>query len=58
MRSVGVVVLDPLTDAGPRPKRDSLIAATALVRRVIVVMRDMRDCEPMNVKLLNSWSVG
>ncbi|WP_127079905.1 type II toxin-antitoxin system VapC family toxin [Rhodomicrobium lacus] len=39
----------------PRPQRDSLIAATALVHRLIVVTRNVRDFEPMGVPLLNPW---
>ncbi len=42
----------------PRPQRDSLIAATALVHRLIVVTRNVRDFEPMGVPLLNPWSDG
>lgn len=42
----------------PRPQRDSLIAATALVHRLIVVTRNVRDFEPMGVQLLNPWSEG
>ena len=42
----------------PRPQRDSLIAATALVHRLIVVTRNVRDFEPMGVQLLNPWSDG
>jgi predicted nucleic acid-binding protein len=40
----------------PRPQRDSLIAATALVHRLIVVTRNVRDFEPMGVPLLNPWA--
>ena len=42
----------------PRPQRDSLIAATALVHRLVVVTRNVRDFEPMGVALLNPWSDG
>ncbi|MBJ7532621.1 type II toxin-antitoxin system VapC family toxin [Rhodomicrobium vannielii ATCC 17100] len=42
----------------PRPQRDSLIAATALVHRLIVVTRNVRDFEPMGVPLLNPWTDG
>ncbi|MGY0835412.1 PIN domain-containing protein [Azospirillum argentinense] len=42
----------------PCTKRDGPIAATALVRRLIVITRDVRDYEPMSVKLLNPWSAG
>lgn len=40
----------------PRPQRDSLIATTALVHRLVVVTRNTRDFEPMGVALLNPWS--
>ncbi|QCG94654.1 type II toxin-antitoxin system VapC family toxin [Azospirillum sp. TSA2s] len=39
----------------PRPQGDSLIAATALVHRLTVVTRNVRDFEPMGVALLNPW---
>jgi toxin FitB len=39
----------------PRPDRDSLIAATALVHRLIVVTRNRADFEPMAVSVLNPW---
>jgi len=39
----------------PRPQRDSLIAATALVHRMTVITRNARDFEPMGVQLLNPW---
>jgi predicted nucleic acid-binding protein len=39
----------------PRPYRDSLIAATALVHRLIVVTRNRADFEPMGVAVLNPW---
>ncbi|WP_343038656.1 hypothetical protein [Skermanella pratensis] len=39
----------------PQPQRDSLLAATALVHRLIVVTRNQRDFEPMGVRLLNPW---
>jgi predicted nucleic acid-binding protein len=37
----------------PKPYRDSLIAATALVHRLIVVTRNRADFEPMGVAVLN-----
>lgn len=40
---------------GPRPERDALIAATALVHGLTVVTRDVSDFEPMGVPLLNPW---
>lgn len=39
----------------PRPMRDALIAATALVHRMTVVTRNVRDFEPMGVEVLNPW---
>lgn len=41
----------------PRPERDGLIAATALVHRLIVVTRNVRDFEPMGVSIVNPWDV-
>jgi toxin FitB len=39
----------------PRPERDALIAATALVHGLTVVTRNTADFEPMGVALLNPW---
>ena len=39
----------------PRPVRDGLIAATALVHGMTVVTRNVADFEPMGVALLNPW---
>lgn len=39
----------------PRPFRDSLIAATALVHGLTVVTRNRADFEPMAVTVLNPW---
>lgn len=39
----------------PRPMRDALIAASALVHRMTVVTRNVRDFEPMGVEVLNPW---
>jgi toxin FitB len=39
----------------PRPYRDSLIAATALVHDLIVVTRNRADFAPMAVTVLNPW---
>ena len=39
----------------PRPVRDGLIAATALVHSMTVVTRNTADFAPMGVALLNPW---
>ena len=39
----------------PRPIRDGLIAATALVHRMTVVTRNVSDFLPMGVSVLNPW---
>ena len=39
----------------PRPVRDALIAATALVHRMTVVTRNIDAFLPMGVALLNPW---
>lgn len=39
----------------PRPERDALIAATALVHSLTVATRNIADFEPMGVKLVNPW---
>lgn len=39
----------------PRPVRDALIAATALVHGMTVVTRNVADFEPTGVLLLNPW---
>jgi predicted nucleic acid-binding protein len=39
----------------PRPYRDSLIAATALVHGLVVATRNRTDFEPMVVPVLNPW---
>ncbi len=39
----------------PRPVRDGLIAATALVHGMVVVTRNAVDFQPMGVDLLNPW---
>jgi predicted nucleic acid-binding protein len=41
----------------PRPFRDALIAATALVHGMTVVTRDVADFEPTGVPLVNPWTV-
>ena len=39
----------------PRPVRDGLIAATALIHGMTVVTRNVVDFEPMGVVLINPW---
>lgn len=39
----------------PRPVRDALIAATALVHGMTVVTRNVADFEPTGVPILNPW---
>ena len=39
----------------PRPERDVLIAATALSLNLVVVTRNIADCRPLGVELLNPW---
>jgi predicted nucleic acid-binding protein len=41
----------------PRPFRDALIAATALVHGMTVVTRNVTDFEPTGVPLVNPWTV-
>lgn len=40
----------------PRPERDALIAATALVHGMTVVTRNVADFEPSGIPVLNPWS--
>jgi predicted nucleic acid-binding protein len=39
----------------PRPVRDSLIAATALVHGMSVVTRNVADFAPMGVEIIDPW---
>lgn len=39
----------------PRPVRDALIAATALVHGMTIVTRNVTDFEPTGARLLNPW---
>jgi predicted nucleic acid-binding protein len=40
----------------PRPERDALIAATALIHGLTVVTRNVGDFEPLGVALFNPWA--
>lgn len=39
----------------PRPVRDSLVAATALVHGLVVVTRNVADFEPMGAEIIDPW---
>ena len=39
----------------PRPERDVLIAATALVLNLVVVTRNIADFERLGVEVINPW---
>ena len=39
----------------PRPVRDSLIAATALVHGLVVVTSKVADFEPMGAEIIDPW---
>ena len=39
----------------PKPERDALIAATALIHRMTVVTRNVGDFEPTGAPVLNPW---
>jgi predicted nucleic acid-binding protein len=40
----------------PKPERDALIAATALVHGMTVVTRNVEDFLPTGVEILNPWA--
>jgi toxin FitB len=40
----------------PRPEREGLIAATALVHRMTIVTRNVADFAPMGVDLIDPWA--
>ena len=40
----------------PRPVRDALMAATALVHGLTVVTRNVADFEPTGVSILDAWT--
>lgn len=42
----------------PRPNRDSIIAATALVHKMTLVTRNVTDFAGTGVDLLNPWQAG
>lgn len=41
----------------PRPVRDGLIAATALMHGMTIVTRNISDFEPCGVPLINPWAL-
>ena len=42
----------------PRPERDALIAATAVVHDPTAVIRDVADFKPMGVAVIDPWTTG
>ncbi len=50
-RAAGLHVPDP------RPERDCLLAATALVHGLAVITRNAKDFEPMGVRVIDPWDV-
>lgn len=49
-RAAGLHVPDP------RPERDALIAATAVVHGLTLVSRSVADFEPMGIAFVNPWN--
>ena len=47
-----------LHGSDPKPFRDGLITATALVHSLVVVTRNLADFEATGVPLLNPWQQG
>ena len=45
----------PLHVPDPKPERDALIAATALVHGLTVVTRNLEDFAPTGARLFNPW---
>lgn len=41
----------------PRPERDCLLAATALVHGLAVITRNRKDFGPMGVRVIDPWEV-
>lgn len=39
----------------PRPERDTLFAATALVHGMILVTRNVMDFREMGLRIINPW---
>ena len=40
----------------PKPMRDALIAATALVHQMVVVTRNVKDFDAMGIEIVNPWT--
>ncbi len=47
----------PLHVPNPRPERDSLIAATALVHGMTIVTRNVADFQAIGVPFLDPWTI-
>lgn len=39
----------------PRPERDAIIAATALVHKMTIVTRNLKDFQNMGLTIINPW---